>query len=229
MLRIDIITCLPHLLRSPLEHSLLRLAQEKGKLHVEIHALRDFSRDKHRKVDDYPYGGGSGMVLQIEPVDRCLEMLKKQRHYDDVIYLSPDGEPFTQQVANRYSLSENLVLVCGHYKGIDERIRMHLVSREISIGDYVLTGGELPALVLTDAIARLLPGVLNDEQSALDDSFQNDQIAPPTYTRPPNYKGWEVPKVLLSGDAKKVRCWREKESLKRTQARRPHLLGKDKT
>lgn len=225
-MHIDIITCLPKLLESPFSDSILKRAQTKGIVTVNIVNLRDYSTDKHHSVDDYAYGGGAGMVLMIEPIDRCISALKAQRHYDDIIYLSPDGERFTQSIANELSLKNNLILLCGHYKGVDERVREHLVTREISIGDYVLSGGELAAAVVADAVIRLIPGVLSDETSALSDSFQDNLIAPPVYTRPAEYKGWKVPEVLLSGHAAKIEQWRYEKALERTRERRPELLDK---
>ncbi|MDR0542717.1 MAG: tRNA (guanosine(37)-N1)-methyltransferase TrmD [Dysgonamonadaceae bacterium] len=224
-MRIDIITVLPEILESPLHYSILKRAQENGWVEIQIHNLRDYSSDKHRRVDDYPFGGQAGMVLQCEPVDRAIASLKAQRAYDEVIYTSPDGETFNQKTANQLSLSANLIILCGHYKGIDYRIREHLITREISIGDYVLTGGELAAAVLCDAIVRLIPGVIGDEQSALSDSFQDDLLAPPVYTRPSDYKGWKVPDVLLSGHEAKIREWELQQSMERTQRLRPDLLG----
>lgn len=224
-MHIDIITILPELLDSPFSHSILRRASDKGLLTVRLHNLRDYATNKHKQVDDYPFGGGAGMVLMIEPIDRCIATLRQERDYDEVIYLSPDGELFNQALANRLSLCQNLILLCGHYKGIDERVRTHLVTREISIGDYVLSGGELAAAVVVDALGRLLPGVLNDETSALEDSFQDNLIAPPVYTRPAEYRGWRVPDVLLSGHFAKIEAWRMERSIERTQERRPNLLG----
>ncbi len=223
-MHIDIITCLPSLLESPFSHSILKRAQDKGLVTVAVHDLRDYTAGKHRQVDDYAYGGGAGMVLMIEPVARCLEHLEGQRHYEEVIYMSPDGVLLTQKEANRLSLLKNIILLCGHYKGVDERVREHLVTREISIGDYVLSGGELAAAVLADSVIRLLPGVLSDETSALSDSFQDDMIAPPVYTRPADYQGWKVPEVLLSGHEKRIEEWRHEQALRRTQERRPDLL-----
>ncbi len=223
-MRIDIITCLPRLIESPFADSILKRAQARGLVEVNLIDLRAYSTDKHRAVDDYAYGGGAGMVLMVEPIDRCITALKKQRTYDEVIYMSPDGQQFTQRIANELSLSTNLIFLCGHYKGIDERVREHLVTREMSIGDYVLSGGELAAAVMADAIVRLIPGVLSDETSALSDSFQNDLIAPPVYTRPAEYKGWKVPEVLLSGHEANIDQWRHEKALERTQSRRPHLL-----
>ena len=196
-MRIDILTVMPEMLDSPLNCSILKRAQDKGLVEIVVHNLRDFSLNKHRKVDDYPFGGEAGMVMQIEPVDRCITMLQEQRHYDDIIFTTPDGEQFSQPIANQLSLAENLIILCGHYKGIDYRIREHFVTREISIGDYVLTGGEIPAAVIADAVVRLIPGAIGDEQSALSDSFQDNLLAPPVYTRPAEYKGWRVPDILL--------------------------------
>ncbi len=223
-MHIDIISAVPELLYSPLQHSILKRAQEKKLLEVHIHNLRDYATNKHKQIDDTVYGGGAGMVLMIEPVDNCISLLTQQRKYDEIIYLCPDGELFTQKTANQMSLLKNVILLCGHYKGIDERIREHLITREISVGDFVLSGGELPALILVDAIARLLPGVLSDETSALTDSFQDDLIAPPVYTKPAEYKGWKVPEILLSGNFAKIEEWRYEQSLLRTQKRRPSLL-----
>lgn len=204
--------------------SILKRAQTKGHLQVNIHNLRDYSLDKHKSVDDYAFGGGAGMVIQIEPVANCLNALKEKINYDEIIYTAPDGEMLTQQLANDLSLKENLCILCGHYKGIDERIREHLITKEISIGNYVLSGGELAAMVIADSVARLIPGVLNDEQSALSDSFQDNLIAPPVYSRPADYNGWKVPEVLLSGHEAKIEQWRYEQSLERTKQRRPDLL-----
>lgn len=223
-MHIDIITVLPELLNSPFGHSILKRAADKGLLQVNVHNLRDYASGKHSQVDDYQFGGGAGMVLMIEPIDRCISALKTQREYDEVIYLSPDGELFNQSLANRLSMSQNIIMLCGHYKGVDERVRQYLITREISIGNYVLSGGELAAAVLTDAIGRLIPGVLNDEQSALEDSFQDNLIAPPVYTRPAEYKEWGVPPVLLSGHAAHIDQWRYEQALQRTKERRPELL-----
>ena len=223
-MRIDIITVLPEILESPLSCSILKRAQESGLVEICVHNLRDYSSDKkHKRVDDYPFGGAAGMVLQCEPVDRAISSLKKQRVYDEVIYTSPDGETFNQKIANGLSLLQNLIILCGHYKGIDYRIREHLITREISIGDYVLTGGELAAAVLSDAIVRLIPGVIGDEQSALSDSFQDGLLAPPVYTRPSDYKGWKVPEVLLSGHEANIREWELQQSIERTGRLRPDL------
>ncbi|TDI75075.1 MAG: tRNA (guanosine(37)-N1)-methyltransferase TrmD [Betaproteobacteria bacterium] len=220
-MRIDIISVLPSLLDSFLHHSIVQRAQDKGLVELAIHNLRDYSGSKHRTVDDYAFGGGAGMVLMIEPVVNCLEFLKNEREYQEIIYVSPDGRPFHQAVANELSLLENIIIICGHYKGIDERFREHFVTREISIGDYVLSGGELPAAVLSDAVIRLLPGVLSNESSALSDSFQDGLVAPPVYTRPARFRGIEVPAVLLSGHEKEIEKWRFEQSVKRTQERRP--------
>lgn len=223
-MRIDIISCLPRLLDSPFSDSILKRAQEKGLVEVRVHDLRPYSTNKHRTTDDYAFGGGAGMVMMIEPIDRCLSQLKSERTYDEVIYMSPDGELWNQSLANHFSLKQNLILLCGHYKGVDERVRQHLVTREVSIGNYVLSGGELAAAVVADSIIRLLPGVLSDETSALTDSFQDGLIAPPVYTRPADYQGWKVPDVLLSGHEAKIREWRLEKSLERTKTRRPDLL-----
>ena len=226
-MRIDIITVLPELLESPLNHSIVKRAQDKGLAEIHVHNLRDYSTDKRRRVDDYPFGFAAGMVIQIEPVDRILQHLKSQRSYDEGIYTSPDGEPFCQKVANQLSLQENLIILCGHYKGIDHRIREHLITREISIGDYVLTGGELPAAIMTDAIVRLIPGAIGDETSALSDSFQDNLLAPPVYTRPVEYNGWRVPDILLSGHQAKVEEWQHQQSIERTRLLRPNLLEEE--
>ena len=222
-MRIDIITCLPKLIESPLSNSILQRAQVKGLVEISIIDLRDFATGKHKSVDDYAYGGGAGMVLMIEPIARCIDSLKSKRKYDEVIYLSPDGEPFSQSLANKLSLQKNLILLCGHYKGVDERVRQHLITREISIGDYVLSGGELAAAVIADSIIRLIPGVLSDETSALTDSFQDGLLAPPVFTRPANYQGKKVPEVLLSGDDGLIEKWRQEQALERTRNRRPDL------
>ncbi len=223
-MRIDIITVVPDLLESPFSHSIMKRAQSKGLLDVQVHNLRDYTPYKQAQVDDYQFGGGAGMVMMPEPLALLLDKLKSERNYDEIIYMTPDGPVFNQRTANMLSLKGNLVIICGHYKGIDERIREHYVTREISIGDYVLSGGELAAAVVVDAIGRLLPGVLNDETSALFDSFQDGLLAPPVYTRPADFRGWKVPEVLLSGDPKKVEEWRHEQSLKRTAERRPDLL-----
>ncbi|MCU0383736.1 MAG: tRNA (guanosine(37)-N1)-methyltransferase TrmD [Cyclobacteriaceae bacterium] len=223
-MHIDIITCLPKLIESPFNDSILLRAQHKGLVNVNIIDLRAYAINKHKTVDDYAYGGGAGMVLQIEPIDNCITDLKSKRQYDEVIYMSPDGELFNQAMANQLSLKQNLILLCGHYKGVDERVRQHLVTKEISIGDYVLSGGELAAAVVADAVIRLLPGVLNDETSALTDSFQDGLVAPPVYSRPASYKGWDVPEVLLSGHEAKINLWKQEQAIKRTAQRRPDLL-----
>lgn len=224
-MRIDIITVLPEMFDSVISTSILKRAQNKGLAEIIVHNLRDYTFDVHRKVDDYPFGGEAGMVMKIEPVDRCISHLKSQRSYDEIIFTSPDGETFNQKIANRLSMLENIIILCGHYKGVDYRIREHLVTREISIGDYVLTGGELPAMVMTDAIVRLIPGAIGDEQSALSDSFQDDLLAPPIYTRPADYNGWKVPDILLSGHEAKIAEWRHEQSLERTRRLRPDLLS----
>lgn len=224
-MRFDIITIHPELLSGPFSHSILKRAQDKGLVEVHFHDLRDYTLDKHKRVDDYQFGGGAGMVMTIEPIDRCISALKEQREYDEVIYMTPDGEQFDQPMANRLSSKGNMILLCGHYKGIDERVREHFITKEISIGDYVLTGGELAAAVVCDAIIRLIPGVISDETSALFDSHQDGMLAPPVYTRPREYKGWEVPDVLLSGNDKLVEDWRNEQALKRTQERRPNYLS----
>ncbi len=223
-MRIDILTCLPKLLESPFGDSILKRAQEKSLVTVKVHDLREYSTNKHRTTDDYAFGGGAGMVMMIEPIDCCITSLKEERTYDEIIYMSPDGELFSQSLANQLSLKQNLILLCGHYKGVDERVRQHLITREISIGDYVLSGGELAAAVVADSVIRLLPGVLNDETSALSDSFQDGLIAPPVYTRPAEYKGWKVPDVLLSGHQAKIEDWKQEEAIKRTKNRRPGLI-----
>ena len=223
-MRIDIITCLPRLLDSPFGDSILKRAVDKGLVTVVIHDLREYSTNKHRTTDDYAFGGGAGMVMMIEPIDRCISELKLERTYDEIIYMSPDGELLTQAIANQLSLNENLIILCGHYKGVDERVRQHLITREISIGDYVLSGGELAAAVLSDALIRLIPGVLSDETSALTDSFQDGMLSPPVYTRPAEYKDWRVPEVLLSGHEAKIEQWRHEMALERTKKKRPGLL-----
>lgn len=223
-MRIDIITVMPEILESPLSCSILKRAQDKGLVDIMVHNLRDYSTDKHRRVDDYPFGGEAGMVMQIEPVDRAISALKAEREYDEVIFTSPDGEQFTQPIANSLSMAKNLIILCGHYKGIDYRIREHFITRELSIGDYVLTGGEIPAAVITDAIVRLLPGAIGDEQSALSDSFQDNLLAPPVYTRPAEYKGWKVPEILLSGHEAKIDEWKHDMAVERTMRLRPNLL-----
>jgi tRNA (guanine37-N1)-methyltransferase len=226
-MHIDIITCLPKLLEGPFSDSILKRAQDKQLVSIDIHDLRDYSTNKHKAIDDYAFGGGAGMVMMIEPIDRCISHLKDIRHYDEVIYMSPDGDLLTQSIANQLSLSQNLIILCGHYKGVDERVREHLISREISIGDYVLSGGELAAAVLTDSIIRLIPGVLSDESSAMTDSFQDGLVAPPVYTRPASYKDWTVPEILLSGHDSKVEQWRHEKAVERTKIRRPGLFEGD--
>jgi tRNA (guanine37-N1)-methyltransferase len=224
-LRIDIITVLPDLLQSPLNHSIIKRARDKGLIEVHLQNLREYGVGLNKNVDDYAFGGGAGMVMMIEPIVNCIESLKKQRSYDAVIYMTPDGELLDQKTANSLSLLKNIIILCGHYKGIDERIREHFITREISIGDYVLTGGELPALVLTDAICRLIPGVISDEESALSDSFQDNLLAPPVYTRPAKFRKWEVPEVLTSGNFAKIEKWQMDQAIERTKARRPNLLN----
>ncbi|WP_298790328.1 tRNA (guanosine(37)-N1)-methyltransferase TrmD [uncultured Allomuricauda sp.] len=223
-MRIDIITVLPELLKSPFEASILKRAIEKGLVEVHFHNLRDYSKGNYKQVDDYQFGGGAGMVLMIEPIDKCISQLKKEREYDEIIYMTPDGDTLNQAAANEISLKKNLIILCGHYKGVDQRVRDLFVTREISIGDYVLSGGELAAAVLCDSIIRLLPGVLNDETSALTDTFQDNLLAPPVYTRPSDYKGMEVPPILLTGDFPKIEKWREEQAIERTIKRRPDLL-----
>jgi len=226
-MRIDIITVLPELLDGPLNCSIIKRAQDKGIAEIHIHNLREYSLDKrHRRVDDYAFGFSAGMVLQIEPIDRIITKLKSERHYDEVIYTSPDGETFNQKIANSMSLMENIIILCGHYKGIDHRIREHFITREISIGDYVLTGGELAAAIISDAVIRVMPGAISDEQSALSDSFQDNLLAPPVYTRPAVYNGWEVPEILLSGHQRKIEEWEHDQAVERTKRLRPDLLLK---
>ena len=226
-MRIDIITCLPRLIESPFNDSILKRARDKNLVTIEIHDLRNHTTDHHRTTDDYAFGGGAGMVMMIEPIHRCIQSLTSKRSYDDIIYMSPDGELLTQHLANQLSLKQNLILLCGHYKGVDERVREHLITREISIGDYVLSGGELAAAVVSDAIVRLIPGVLSDESSALTDSFQDGLIAPAVYTRPAEYKGWTVPGVLVSGNQAKIEEWRQENALERTEKRRPGLISEE--
>jgi len=221
---IDVITVLPELLQSPLSHSIMKRAQDKGLLGVNVHNLRQWAVNDYGQVDDYQYGGGAGMVMMCEPLSKAIEELQSKRNYDEIIFLTPDGETLNQKTANQLSLKENLLLICGHYKGIDERIREHYITKEISIGDYVLSGGELAAAILIDAVGRLIPGVLNDETSALTDSFQDNLLSPPVYTRPADFKGWKVPDVLLSGDPKKIDDWRHEQAVQRTELRRPDLL-----
>lgn len=223
-MRIDIITVLPELLDGPLNNSIVKRAQNKGLAEIYLHNLRDYSTNKYHRVDDYPFGGSAGMVMQIEPIDRVIAFLKSERTYDEVIYTSPDGEQFNQKMANSLSLLDNVIILCGHYKGIDHRIREHLITKEISIGDYVLTGGELAAAVIADAVVRIIPGVISDEQSALSDCFQDDLLAPPVYTRPSEYNGWKVPEVLLSGHEKNIHDWELQQAIERTKRIRPDLL-----
>ena len=223
-MRIDILTVLPEMFDSPLGCSILQRAQNKGLVEFHIHNLRDYTTNKHRKVDDYPFGGEAGMVMQVEPIDRCISSLTDQREYDEVIFTSPDGERFDQPMANRMSLMNNIIILCGHYKGVDYRVREHLITKEISIGDYVLTGGELPAIIISDALVRLIPGAIGDEQSALSDSFQDSLLSAPDYTRPAEYKGWRVPDILLSGHEAKIAEWRHEQALERTRRLRPDLL-----
>jgi tRNA (guanine37-N1)-methyltransferase len=223
-MRIDIISAVPELLGSAFSHSIMKRAIQKGLAEINVISLRDYATGKYRQIDDYAFGGGAGMVLMIEPIDRCIRDLKGQRDYDEVIYMSPDGEMLTQPLCNQMSLLTNVIILCGHYKGVDERVREHLVTKEISIGDYVLSGGELPAAVLCDSVIRLIPGVLNDETSALTDSYQDNLLAPPVYTRPAEYEGWAVPEVLMSGHTANIEKWRHDQSLDRTWKRRPNLL-----
>lgn len=225
-MRIDIITVLPEILEGFINESIIARARKKGLVEIHLHNLRDYTLDKWRRVDDYPYGGFAGMVMQCEPIDRCISALKAEREYDDVIYVSPDGEQFDQRMANEMSMQGNFIILCGHYKGIDQRVRDHLITREISVGDFVLTGGELPAAVITDAIVRLIPGAISDDQSALSDCFQDDLLAAPIYTRPANYKGWTVPEILLSGNEAKIKQWEMDQAIERTQRLRPDLLKK---
>jgi tRNA (guanine37-N1)-methyltransferase len=226
-MRIDIITVLPELLESPLNYSIVKRAREKGLVEIKVLNLRDFTKDKYKTVDDYAFGGGAGMVMMIEPVYKALEKLKSERDYDEIIYTSPDGEHFTQKEANRLSLKNNIIILAGHYKGIDQRIRDHLITKEISIGDYVLSGGELPAAIIADAVVRLLPGALSDEQSALFDSFQDDLLAPPVYTRPAEFMGWKVPDILLSGNTGEIEKWRHEQSIRRTRELRPDITDNE--
>ncbi|HQO50505.1 MAG TPA: tRNA (guanosine(37)-N1)-methyltransferase TrmD [Bacteroidales bacterium] len=223
-MRIDIITIFPEMFQGPFSESIIKRAINKNLVEIHLHQLRDYANDKHQRVDDYAFSGGAGMVMMIEPVDKCISALKSQRNYDEIIYMSPDGIRLEQSLSNKLSLGENLIMLCGHYKGIDERIREHLITMEVSIGDYVLSGGELAAAVLTDSIVRLIPGVLSDETSALSDSFQDGLVSPPVYTRPRVYNGWEVPDILLSGDDKKIEAWKQQQALERTAKRRPELL-----
>jgi tRNA (guanine37-N1)-methyltransferase len=223
-MRIDIITVLPELLKSPFEVSILKRAIEKGIVEVHTHNLRDWSNSSYNQIDDYQFGGGAGMVMMIEPIDKCISELKAERDYDEIIYMTPDGKTFNQHTANELSLKENIIILCGHYKGVDQRVRDHFITREISVGDFVLSGGELAAALVCDAIIRLIPGVLGNETSALTDSFQDDLLAPPVYTRPAEYKGWAVPEILTSGNTGKIEEWREDQAYKRTKERRPDLL-----
>ena len=223
-MRIDIITLFPDLIKSPFESSILKRAINSGKADIHFHNLRNYATNKHKQVDDYPFGGGAGMVMMVQPIDRCIKMLKKSRSYDSIIYLTPDGEKLNQKKINHFSTLENIIMLCGHYKGVDQRVRDYLITDEVSIGDFVLSGGELAATILCDCIVRLIPGVLGDESSALTDSFQDDLLAAPIYTRPANYKGWKVPDVLLSGNSSLINNWREEKSLKNTLKRRPDLL-----
>ncbi len=225
-MRIDIITVLPELIESPFNHSILKRAKEKGLVEIEIHNLRDFSTDKHKRVDDYAFSGGAGMVIQIEPVERAIDYLKSKYTYDEIIYTSPDGELFDQSMANQLSCKQNILIICGHYKGVDHRVREHLITKEISIGNFVMTGGELAAAVIADSVVRLIPGVISDETSALSDSFQDNLLAPPVYTRPAEYKGWKVPEILLSGNTKEIEKWQMEMSIERTKKLRPELYKK---
>ncbi len=223
-MRIDIITALPELLQSPFEVSILKRAIEKGHVEVHTHNLRDYATNAYKQIDDYQFGGGAGMVMMIEPIDKCISALKAERNYDEVIYMTPDGKTFNQHAANELSLKENIIILCGHYKGVDQRVRDHFITREISVGDFVLSGGELAAAIVCDAVIRLIPGVLGNETSALTDSFQDNLLAPPIYTRPAEYKGWTVPEILTSGNTPKIEEWREEQAYKRTKERRPDLL-----
>ena len=225
-MRIDLLTVVPEMIEPFLNCSILKRAQDKGLAEIAVHNLRDYTTSRHRKVDDYPFGGEAGMVMQIQPIDACISALKAEREYDEVIFTSPDGDTFDQPMANSLSLLKNIIILCGHYKGVDWRVREHLITKEISIGDYVLTGGELPAAVIADAVVRLLPGVIGDEQSALSDSFQDNLLAPPVYSRPAEYNGWRVPDILLSGHEAKIAEWRYEQALERTKRLRPDLLGK---
>lgn len=227
-MRIDIITIFPEMFESPFNHSIVKRAKSKGLVGIFIHNLRDYSENKHRKVDDYPFGGGAGMVMMIQPIARCIDKLKSEREYDEIIFMTPDGVLFDQPLANKLSMAKNIILMCGHYKGIDERLREHYFTREISIGSYVLTGGELAAAVVSDAIIRLLPGVLSDETSALSDSFQDNLLSPPVYTRPSEYNGWNVPDVLMSGNEKEIKKWQFEKAVERTKSRRPDMLDEKK-
>jgi tRNA (guanine37-N1)-methyltransferase len=223
-MRIDLLSAVPELLESPLNHSIIKRAKDKGIVDIKIHNIRDYTLNKHRKIDDYAFGFSAGMVMQIEPIDRLITHLKSEREYDEVIYTAPDGEVFDQKMANSLSLKNNLIILCGHYKGIDHRIREHLITKEISVGDFVLTGGELAACIFTDAIVRLIPGAMSDEQSALSDSFQDNLLAPPVYTRPSEYNGWKVPEILLSGNQRLIEEWEHEQAVERTKRLRPDLL-----
>ena len=225
-MRIDIITVLPELIEPFTQESILGRAQKKGLAEIHVHNLRDYTTDKHHRVDDYPFGGAAGMLIQCQPLDACIAALKAERNYDEIIFTAPDGEKFDQPMANELSLKENIIILCGHYKGVDHRIREHLVTREISVGDYVVSGGEIPTALLADSIIRLIPGALTDETSALSDSFQDDLLSPPVYTRPAEFNGWKVPDVLLSGNPKLIRAWQDEQALARTKALRPELLKK---
>ena len=227
-MRIDIITVVPQLLESPLNHSIVQRAKNQGLVEIVIHDLREYGLGPRKNVDDYSYGGDAGMVMMVEPIFNCINDLRKERDYDEVIFMTPDGEQLSQGMANELSLKQNIIILCGHYKGIDHRIREHLVTKEITIGDYVLSGGEIPAAVVVDAIVRLLPGALTDETSALSDSFQDDLLSPPVYTRPASFNGWDVPEVLLCGDPKKIKAWQDEQALERTARLRPSLLEKSK-
>jgi len=227
IMRIDIITVLPELLQSPLNESIIKRARAKGIVEINVINLRDYSNDKHKNVDDYAFGGGAGMVMMIEPVFNCISYLTSLRHYDEVIYTSPDGAHFNQKIANEFSMKENMIILAGHYKGIDQRIRDHLITREISIGDYVLTGGELPAVIITDAVVRLLPGAISDSESALSDSFQDDLLAPPVYTRPAEFNGWKVPDILIGGNTPEIEKWRFEQALRSTKQKRPDLYNEE--
>ena len=226
-MKIDIITVLPELLESPLNHSIIKRAQDKGLVNIKLHRLRDYTTDRHRTVDDYAFGPDAGMVLKVEPIYEAIEKLKSEREYDEIIYTSPDGEPYTQKLANYLSTKENILILCGHYKGVDNRVREHLITREISIGDYVLSGGELAAAIIVDSVVRLVPGVLSDETSALTDSFQDGLLAPPVYTRPAEFNGWRVPEILLSGNFKEIEKWQMEQAYERTKRLRPNLLKDD--
>ena len=223
-MRIDILTILPELLESPINHSILKRAMERGFVEINVHNIRDYAQNKHKQVDDYVFGGGAGMVMRIEPVDILINKLKSERKYDEIIYTTPDGERFSQKTANYLSTLKNVIILCGHYKGVDQRIRDYLITREISIGEYVLTGGELAAAIIIDSVCRLLPGVISDETSALTDSFQDNLLAPPVYTRPANYKGWKVPDILLSGKTREIEKWRLEQSIEKTKKLRPDLI-----